>query len=77
MFSLLDGFSYYNKIMVWGQYQHKTTFTAKWGIFTYSKIPFGISSFGVTIQQAMDIAFKEFMNKIILICLDNLTIFSK
>lgn len=77
MFSLLDGFSGYNQIMVQEEDQHKTTFTTKCGTFTYSKISFSLSNVGVTFQRAMDVVFKELTNKIILIYLDDLIVFSK
>jgi hypothetical protein len=50
MFSLLDGFSDYNQIIIRKQDQHKTTFTTKWGFFSYSKIPFGLSNVEATFQ---------------------------
>jgi hypothetical protein len=59
IFSLLDGFSGYNQIMVREQDQHKTTFTTKWGTFSYSKISFGQSNVGETFQRTMNITFKE------------------
>ena len=41
LFSLLDGFSGYNQVLVVEQYQLKTTFRTKWGTFTYKRMPFG------------------------------------
>lgn len=49
----------------------------KWGTFAYAKIPFGLSNVGAIFQRAMDIYFKELINKIMLIYLDDLTMFSK
>lgn len=76
MFSLLDGFSGYNKIRVKEEDQHKTTFTTKWGTFTYTKMSFNLSNTRATFQRVMDIAFSELINKIILIYLDDLIVFS-
>lgn len=77
MFSMLDGFSGYNQVLVKPEDRHKTTFTTKWGTFAYQKMPFGFSNVGATFQRAMDLDFKELINQIILIYLDDLTIFSK
>ncbi|KAH9300401.1 hypothetical protein KI387_011984, partial [Taxus chinensis] len=46
-FSLLDGYSGYNQIMVKGEDQFKIAFTAKWGTYAYKKMPFGLSNAGV------------------------------
>jgi hypothetical protein len=35
IFSLMDGFSCYNKINILHVDQHKTTFICPWGTFTY------------------------------------------
>ncbi|KAH9317515.1 hypothetical protein KI387_019284, partial [Taxus chinensis] len=43
-FSLLDGYSGYNQIMVKEEDQFKTTFTTKWGTYAYKKMPFGLSN---------------------------------
>jgi len=47
------------------------------GTFAYAKMPFGLSNARATFQRAMDVAFGELINKIILIYLDDLTVFSK
>lgn len=48
MFSLLDGFSGYNQILVKEEDQYKTAFTTKWGTMAYKKMPFGLSNAGAT-----------------------------
>lgn len=77
MFSMLDGFSSDNQVLVKPEDQHKTTFTTKWGTFAYQNMLFGLSNVSATFQRAMDLAFKELINKIILIYLDDLIVFSK
>ncbi|KAH9299884.1 hypothetical protein KI387_044107 [Taxus chinensis] len=76
-FSLLDGCSGYNQIMVKEEDQFKTAFTTKWGTFAYRKMPFGLSNTGATFQRAMDMAFKGLINNVVLIYLDDITVFSK
>ena len=75
--SMLDGFSGYNQIMVHPDDQENTAFTTPWGTFMYAKMPFGLMNAGETFQRAMDIAFVEERDKILVIYLDNITVFSK
>lgn len=63
--------------MVREEDQFKTTFTTKCGTYAYKKMPFGMSNAGATFQQAMDMAFKGLINKIVLVYLDDITVFSK
>lgn len=74
---MLDGFSRYNQVLVHPDDQEKTTFTTPWGIFMYSKMPFGLMNAGDTFQRAMDIAFLEEKNKFVVIYLDDITEYSK
>ena len=75
--SMLDGFSGYNQIAVHPDDQEKTAFTTPWGTFMYAKIPFGLMNAGATFQRAMYIAFAEEMDKILVIYLDDITVFFK
>jgi hypothetical protein len=77
MMSLLDDFSGYNQIRVKRTDKYKTTFTTRWGTFSYEQMPFGLSNAGATFQRAMQIAFDDLIGKIIQIYLDDLTVYSK
>jgi hypothetical protein len=57
IFSLLDGFSRYNQVLVSEDDRLKTTFRAKWGTFAYKCMPFGLINIGEKFQRAMDVAF--------------------
>ena len=57
--------------------QYKIAFTTKWGIFAFQRMPFGLSNEGDTFQRAMVHAFGELKNKIILVYLDDIIVFSK
>ena len=48
LFSLLDGFSSYNQVLVAEQDTLKTSFRIKSRTFAYRKIPFGIINVGAT-----------------------------
>ena len=77
MFSLLDGFSGYNQVLVSKTDQLKTTFRTPWGTYAYRKMPFGLINVGATFQRAMDIAFRGLIQKSVVIYLDDITVFSK
>ena len=57
LFSLLNGFSGYNQVLLAEEDRLKTTFRTRWGTFSYRRMPFGIINIGATFQRAMDIAF--------------------
>lgn len=77
MMSILDGFSGYNQISVAKKDQHKTTFITPWGTFAYNRMPFGLINVGATFQRVMDLSFGQLRDKIIVVYLDDLNIFSK
>ena len=43
----------------------------------YAKMPFGLMNVGATFQRAMDIAFEEEKYRIVVIYLDDITVYSK
>ena len=43
----------------------------------YAKMPFGLMNVGATFQREMDIAFLEEKDKFVVICLDEIIVFSK
>ena len=77
MFSLLDGFSGYNQVLVSLDEQLKTTFRTPWGTFAYKRMPFGMINVGAMFQRAMDIAFRGLIHNSIVVYLDDVTIYSK
>lgn len=74
--SLLDNYFGYNQILVHEDDQDKTTFTTPWGTFHYTKIPFGLKNAGATFQQAMDTAFTNEKDFVLVVYLDDLMVFS-
>ena len=45
---LLDGFSWYNQVLVGKQDRLKMTFWTKWGTYSYDKMHFGLINVGET-----------------------------
>ena len=77
MISFLEGFSSYNQVLIHPNDRLKTTFRTKLGAYVYQKIPFGLINAGTTFQRVMDIAFRGLIDKSIVVCLDDITIYSK
>ena len=77
IFSLLDGFSGYNQVLVSEEGRLKTNFRTKWGTFTYKRMPFGLINAGATFQRAMDVDFWGLINKCVVVYLDDVTVYSK
>ena len=77
LFSLLDGFSGYNQVLVAEEERLKTTFKTRWGTFSYRSIPFGVINAGATFQRAMDIYFHSIIGCNVVVYLNDITIFLK
>lgn len=52
-------------------------FTSPWGKFAYYKMPFRLIDVGTTFQRCMNKTFADLKDRIIVIYLDDLTVFSK
>ena len=77
LFSLLDGFSGYNQVLVAEQDRMKTTFQTKWGTFAYRRIPFGLINVRATFQTEIDITFRGLIDHSVVVYLDDVIVFSK
>ena len=77
LFSLLDGFSGYNQVLVAEEDKLKTTFRTRWGTFAYRRMPFGLINIGATFHRAMDIAFHGLIGCSVVVYLNDIMIFSK
>jgi hypothetical protein len=75
--SFLDGYSSYNQIAVCEGDKENTAFTTPWATFMYEKNPFGLMNVGATFKRVVDIDFVGEKEKIMVIYLDDITIFSK
>ncbi|XP_059066677.1 uncharacterized protein LOC131857908 [Cryptomeria japonica] len=56
---------------------YKIAFITRWGMFAYNRMPFGLINTGATFQRAMDYSFKDIHDRIIVVYLNDLTVFSK
>lgn len=77
LMSFLHGFSGYNQILVHPKDRLKATLRTKWGTYAYQKMPFGLINVGATFQRSTDICFRGLINKTVIVCLDDIMIYSK
>ena len=77
MMSMLDGFFRYNECQVDELDQFRTMFIAPWGKYTYNGMPFELINAGVTFQCGRNLDFEGLKYRIIVIYIDDLTLFSK
>ena len=57
--------------------QDKTAFTTPWGTFMYVNMPFGLMKAGATFQREMDIALTKEKDKLVVVYLDDIKVFSR
>ncbi|RDX99204.1 hypothetical protein CR513_17771, partial [Mucuna pruriens] len=76
-FSLMDGFSGYNQIIMLLEDREKMTFITLWGTFCYKVIPFGLKNAGATYQRATITLFHDMMHKEIEVYVDDMIAKSK
>ena len=55
---------------------HKTAFTVENGYYEFLRMPFGLKTAPATIQRLMNDILKEYIDKIFLVYLDDIIIFS-
>lgn len=77
LMSMMDGFLGYNQVLVDEKEQFKMTFNTPWGTYVYVRMPFGLMNVGETFQRAMDVAFKQYIDKSMVVYQDDLTSYSK
>ena len=74
---MMDGFSGYNQVLVDEKEQFKIAFTTPWGTYVYMRMSFGLINAGANFQRAMDVAFKDYIDKFMVVYQDDLTTYSK
>ena len=57
--------------------QEKPAFITSWGTFMYANMPFGLMNAGAMFLRAMDITFAEEKEKIVVIYMDDITVYSR
>lgn len=76
LFSTLDLASGYYQIAMHPKDQEKTAFTTPFGLFEYTRMPFGLSGAPLTFQRVMNGAMSEYLFDFLLVYFDDLLIHS-
>ena len=76
VFSVCDLQSGYWLLDVAEQHRHKTAFITKYGLFEYTKMPFGLCNAPSTFQRCMELIFRGLQWKTLLIYLDDIIVYS-
>ncbi|MCO5578895.1 hypothetical protein L7F22_032744 [Adiantum nelumboides] len=76
-YSYLDGFSGYNQLSIAPKDQHKIVFATERGTFAYKVMPFGLTNAPSTFQRLMCHIFREFLQKILEVYVNDLCVHSQ
>ena len=76
-FSSLDLQSGYWQIKLEERDRQKTAFITKYGLYEYTKMPFGLCNAGSTFQRCMELIFRGLQWKSLIIYIDDIIIFSR
>ena len=76
VFSVMDLQSGYWQLKVAPEDRHKTAFITKYGLFEYTKMPFGLCNAPSTFQICMELIFRGMQWKTLLIYLDDIILYS-
>lgn len=77
MFSLMDGFSDYNQIMISKEDKHEMVFTTPWGTYYYKVISFILKNIRVTYKRSMPYIIHDYMYDIVKDYMDELIVKTK
>ena len=76
VFSVIDLQSGYWQLKVAPEDRHKTAFITKYGLFEYTKMPFGLCNAPSTFQRCMELMFRGMKWKTLHIYLDDIILYS-
>lgn len=76
VFSTIDLASGYHQVAVHEKDRHKTAFTTPFGLFEYTRLPFGVCNGPATFQRLMQATMSDLVFQVLLVYLDDILVFS-
>ncbi|GBG89959.1 hypothetical protein CBR_g50049 [Chara braunii] len=76
-FTKIDLKSGYHQIAIRPEDQHKTAFQTRYGLYEFVVMPFGLCNAPGTFQHAMNMIFHDYLDKFIVVYLDDILLFSR
>ncbi|GBG87673.1 hypothetical protein CBR_g45827 [Chara braunii] len=76
-FSEIDLKSRYHQIAIRPEDQHKTAFQTRYGLYEFVVMPFGLCNAPGTFQHAMNRIFHDYLDKFVIVYLNDILIFSR
>ena len=77
VFSKIDLRLGYHQIKIRAGDIPKTAFTTRYGLYEYTVLPFGLTNAPASFMQLMNSVFMEYLDKFVIIFIDDILIFSK
>ena len=67
----------YHQIKIWNEDVPKTAFTTRYGLYEFTVMSFGLTNAPATLSHFMNSIFMEYLDKFVVVYLDDILIYSK